>query len=244
MPTVTVETSENTLSPQVLSLPESAREVYEYVKDTLIQRSSELKAKSVELAEEVKAMTVTDEESYKAVGEAIKSLHDHEKDVKESLREIKSKAYNLHKGITAAEKDILAGIDQLRTEKKREMARWQAEQERKRREEEERLRREVEKKLEEERLRKALELEKEGKKDEAEAALNEPAFVPPPPPPTQAVPKVQGVKFRTVWKFKIVDEAKIPREYLMVDEKKIRKVVEALKEQANIPGIEVYPEKV
>jgi hypothetical protein len=58
-------------------------------------------------------------------------------------------------------------------------------------------------------------------------------FTPPPP----QVPKAAGVAFTPQWGFEITDAALIPREYLMVDEKKIGAVVRAMKAQTNIPGV-------
>lgn len=49
--------------------------------------------------------------------------------------------------------------------------------------------------------------------------------------------KLAGVSSRSTWDFEIVDLALIPREYLLVDEKKIRGIVRALKSETNIPGI-------
>jgi hypothetical protein len=54
------------------------------------------------------------------------------------------------------------------------------------------------------------------------------------------VPKFPGVGTRTVWDFQIDDEAKVPREYLTVDEVKIRKIVQAMKGDAKIPGVRVF----
>lgn len=56
-------------------------------------------------------------------------------------------------------------------------------------------------------------------------------------------PKVEGIATRTVWKFEVTDAAKVPREYLVVDETRIRKVVNALKGDCNIPGVRVYSEE-
>lgn len=56
-------------------------------------------------------------------------------------------------------------------------------------------------------------------------------------------PKVEGLSTRTVWKFRILDARKLPPEYTVPDEVKIRKVVQALKGDANIPGVEVYSEE-
>lgn len=56
-------------------------------------------------------------------------------------------------------------------------------------------------------------------------------------------PKVAGVTTRDVWKFEVVDEKAVPRKYCVVDESKIRRVVQALRGDANIPGVRVYSEK-
>lgn len=54
-----------------------------------------------------------------------------------------------------------------------------------------------------------------------------------------AAPKVGGISIPKVWTFEITDASLIPREYLLVDETKIRKVVAALKGSTNIPGVRV-----
>lgn len=56
-------------------------------------------------------------------------------------------------------------------------------------------------------------------------------------------PKVAGISFREVWKFEITDAAAIPREYLLVDESKIRRVVQAMKADTKIPGVRVFSDK-
>lgn len=56
-------------------------------------------------------------------------------------------------------------------------------------------------------------------------------------------PKVSGVSMRDVWKFEVVDEQEVPRQYLSVDEGKIRKVVGALRADCKIPGVRIWCEK-
>lgn len=56
-------------------------------------------------------------------------------------------------------------------------------------------------------------------------------------------PKVAGLQMREAWKFEVTDPALVPREYLVVDEARIRKVVQALKGDAKIAGVRVYSEK-
>lgn len=56
------------------------------------------------------------------------------------------------------------------------------------------------------------------------------------------VPKVAGIRARVNWKFRIIDAAKLPRKFLMADEVAIGQYVRANKENAAIPGVEVYGE--
>lgn len=52
-------------------------------------------------------------------------------------------------------------------------------------------------------------------------------------------PKLSGTSVRNRYDFDIVDVNLIPREYLLVDMAAIGKVVRAMKEKTNIPGIKV-----
>ena len=52
-------------------------------------------------------------------------------------------------------------------------------------------------------------------------------------------PKMQGTTIRSRYDFDIVDVNLIPREYLLVDTAAIGRVVRALKDKTNIPGIKV-----
>ena len=54
-----------------------------------------------------------------------------------------------------------------------------------------------------------------------------------------AAPKVGGISVPLVWDFEIVDASLIPREYLDVNPVRIRKVVQAMQGNTNIPGVRV-----
>jgi uncharacterized membrane protein YqiK len=43
-----------------------------------------------------------------------------------------------------------------------------------------------------------------------------------------------------IWDFKVVDKAMVPEEYKILDLKAVRSVVEALKDSAKIPGLQIY----
>jgi len=60
-------------------------------------------------------------------------------------------------------------------------------------------------------------------------------------PETTTKGKVGAVSFRIVKKYRVVDETKIPREFLVPD---MGKITEALKAGMEVAGAEVYEEKV
>jgi|GEM_PF-5691480 len=105
----------------------------------------------------------------------------------------------------------------------------------------ERHRQEAERQAQEDaQLQAALHAESAGNGQEAEAILNGQITTPPvilPPQPTTARAQV-----RENWTYRIVNAALIPREYLLVDEAKLRKVVKAMKGATRIPGIDAFDE--
>ena len=56
-------------------------------------------------------------------------------------------------------------------------------------------------------------------------------------------PKLEGIHFRTYWKFVIVNAEKLPREFLKPDEVAINSHISKLKENAKIPGVRIYSEE-
>jgi hypothetical protein len=59
-----------------------------------------------------------------------------------------------------------------------------------------------------------------------------------------SVTKVSGISTRKKWVFEIIDESLIPREYLKVDEDRIRKYVNAMEEKAEISGVKITSEQI
>jgi hypothetical protein len=60
----------------------------------------------------------------------------------------------------------------------------------------------------------------------------------------EAAEVVPDVTLRDVWKFRITDPDKIPREFLIPDEAAIGKVVRAMKGKTKIEGVAVYNEPI
>jgi DNA repair exonuclease SbcCD ATPase subunit len=71
-----------------------------------------------------------------------------------------------------------------------------------------------------------------------EAAKAEAAMAPAPIVPE--APKTAGLAMRDNWCFEVVDPAAVPREYLIINEVAIGKIVRALRGKIEIPGIRVF----
>lgn len=85
----------------------------------------------------------------------------------------------------------------------------------------------------------------EGNKKLAEKILAAPIVVPAVEVAPSVIPQVAGLRRRTVWKFRVINAAKVPREWCTPDEKAIGEYVRENKEAAigKIPGIEVYSDE-
>lgn len=88
----------------------------------------------------------------------------------------------------------------------------------------------------------ALKADKKGDPDKAASIAQQAAMVVAPVIRTDP-PKISGQSVREVWLFQIDDASLIPREYLVPDESKIRRYVNAMKADAKIPGVRIYSEK-
>ena len=185
----------------------------------------------------------------------------------EAQREVNAQAKEASQPLLDAERQIKAALvgyqneqDRIRREEQRKadeiarkererLAEQQREIERKAREKAEAERRAAEEAAAAGRAAEAAKLAARAAATEAKAAdkaaeieLRAAAVVA--PVIQREAPKVAGIAMREVAKFEIVDASKVPREYLIPDEQRIRKVVGALKMDANIAGVRVWLEKV
>lgn len=194
-------------------------------------------------AEYSQAMAVATAEQYTEACEFLKSIAKTRKEVEGTFGPIKSKQYDAWKEAVAQEKKFLDPLDKATLLIKGKISGYLAEQERTRRIEEERQREIARQESDARAVAEATELERQGDTQAAEQIIHEAVTA---PAPVVIVPKTvakqEGIAPRKVWKFRIVDSAKIPREYLSVDEQKIGQIVRAMKEMAKIPGVEVYSE--
>lgn len=208
----------------------------------IIEQETDIEQGIISLSDKGMALRVINNDTYQQAGEVLLLHKDMEKNIKGYFKPLKEAAHKSWKGICDAENIELDKLKPVEQYLKLEIGRYQAEQEQIRKAEEDRLRLEALKAEEERRIAAAIQAEAEGYKEEAQEILDTPVFVPP-PTVVNTMPTVKGLATKTVWKFRVVNEALIPRQYLTLNEAAIRATVTALKNAAKIPGIEVYQEQ-
>jgi hypothetical protein len=216
---------------------------------------TELAAQSTALATRLAGTAITDRPSLEqavidrqVIGATIAR-------VEEFFAPFKQMAHRLHRALCDRESAILEPLVVIDGEKKRAISAYKAEQDRLRREEE---RRQAEIRRREDEATAAAEaaqLEAAGETVMATAVLETALAAPPPvvvlPDATKGV-----VSFtrRWYWKYaggpadvrltpaavKVRTMGLIPREFLMVDEKKVGAYARSMKDSGTIPGIEIY----
>jgi len=202
----------------------------------------EFEQQALSWPQKAKAITIVNQESYNLAAGLLINIADLEREIIAHHKPIKDAAFAAHKAAVAAEKKLLDPLTEAKGIIKRGIGVWEMEQERIRQEEQRKAAEEARKREEEARIALAIEAEKQGATEETvEEIIQTPIpMVAPVVAPT--FKRAAGVSARQAWKWRLVDENKVPREYLIIDEKKINSIVRAMGAKANIPGIEVYPE--
>lgn len=219
----------------------------------------ELERRTTDLAVRARNLKVMDQESLTKASDLLLAGKELERAIKDFFAPFKAKAHAAWKELCDAEGKEIGKLVPIISCLNRSVADYKVEQEKKRREVEEEARR-IEREKEvfqneiDEKLQQTIEIEAaaagrgdvkavkvaqaESDRILAEAAKREKEMMSPPPIPE--TPKTDGLAMRENWDFEIVDEAAIPREYLIPDEVKIRKVIKIMKDKTNIPGIRVF----
>ncbi len=198
---------------------------------------------------------VANQENYNNAGESLKTIKAKFKEVDELRKSLTKPLDDSKKRIMELFGKPLDFLTKAESAVKSAMIKWQQEQERIRLAEEDRLA-EIQRKAAAELERKAKEAEaKIANLKTAEARANAEAkaadlrkqaaeTVAIAPAVVSKVEDVAGISTRKVWKFRIVDVNKIPREFLIPDEKLIGKMGEVTKGTKKIDGVEFYSENI
>lgn len=217
---------------------------------TNLQLKEELKQESNNAVSQAKILVITDNRTNESATIFLKNVKALQLEIKKELRPAIEQAHELHRTLVAQEKKFLEPLQEAETLVKRKMGDFLFEQEKIRIEEQRKAQQAAEAA---ERKRRA-ELEEQAKRHEAAGrmdkaeerrAMAEEVFVQAPIVESK-VEKQAGVATVQNWKFEVIDEMKIPREYLVVDESAIGKIVRAFKNkektEKTIPGIRVWAE--
>lgn len=195
----------------------------------------ETRSQALAIPERALALVVTDQATLDTAKEFLQTVDILRTRIDESFDPQIAQAHKLHKSLLAEKKKFTDPLDGAKMLVSRKAADYIAEQERIRNEAE-RKRLEAEAKAREiadKAVEKAKKLDAGGKSEAATAAVNgayekvQTIMEAAPEIPVEVDTK--GLTVREDWKFYIVDVSLIPREYLMPDEKKIGRIVRAMK---------------
>jgi hypothetical protein len=190
-------------------------------------------------------LIVSDQESLSKANEFLLGIKQLRKEIEEVFGPIIEAAYKAHKEALAQKKKFEEPLLKAEQIVKQKIAGYLEEMERIRKQQEEERRRleEEKKRIEEETLKRLAEAKEDSEMENAIKVAEE-KLAKIPEIDVVEKPHTVGLSMREVWKFEIIDESVIPREFLIPDLAKIGKVVQTLKSETRIPGIRVYSEKV
>jgi hypothetical protein len=156
------------------------------------------------------------------------------------LAKPKSWAFGLHKWFCGLEAAALAPYEFLDAYEREQIRVFHDAQSRARQQREREL---AEQRRREDEARAAAEaaaLERAGEHDLADAVMEE-AIAAPLPVVVLADDVTAIQKFRRSWKWRLVKPELVPREFLIVDTVRLNKYATAMRESAQVPGVEFYP---
>lgn len=203
----------------------------------VVPGSDDLDAEGGTIVARANAITVTSAEEYETAGEFLAGVKRLQSTIADRFDDARHKAYEAHKAIVSTIADLLSFPKRAASIVENKMLAWRAEEDRKLREREQAARDVAER----ERAAELKRLQKAGAKADAKELAAAPLAVA--PVIATPTPKVPGLAVTTRWRFRIVDESKIPREYMTPNEAAIGHAVRGLKDKTRIPGVEVYPEE-
>ena len=212
------------------------------VRTIAVPDTKEIRSLAESTLQTAKDLVIKDEPSYEVAGDFLGALKSREKSIDGVLDPFVRNNYDAWQAALALKAQHMGPVKEAEVIVKAKIKTYRIEAERKYKEEELRLREEAREAEEAERLRRAEELLAAGRPEDA-IVLLEGEHESPPIVVTSAIPKHRSIIDREVWKFRIKNEALIPREYLVPDEVKIGKVVRATEGKIEIPGIECYSDK-
>jgi hypothetical protein len=216
---------------ETFSIPEDAQKLVSQVEHDLMVTQS---------------FTIASKDNYVQAGEILKMVKGHYQQIEAKRKEMTVPLDETKKRIMDFFRQPLERLSNAERVIKAEIVRFTQEQERLRRIEEERLQalaREEQRRRDEILEKQIAQAQEQGDNKTAEALL-ESATQAAVPVVQAERPKVEGIKIGAHWKYRIIDEGLIPREYLIPNEKLLASIAVSSKGTVKVAGVEFYPETI
>lgn len=198
------------------------------------------------------AAAIVDSNSFEAAALLYQDVKARIKRVGQVLDPFVKRSYDEWKKDVADRQKYLDPLEKAEATLKPAIAKYQADQEKKRQEEQRALEEANRKAAEDAQIAEAEAAAAAGNKDQAESILSAPVVVAPVVAPP-SVPKVKGLGFRDNWNAQIVDikallkavlEGKVPYAAIKADESWLNAQAKQLKAEMNYPGVKVLKNNI
>jgi len=188
--------------------------------------------------------TIVSNDGYIKAGEILKTIKGRYQEIETKRKEMTAPLDETKRRIMDFFRQPLERLSGAERLIKGAMVGFTQEQERIRQEEEQRIQalaREEQERLDKLAMEGIAQAQKEGNLEKAAKILDSVVQVAVPIVQSEK-PKVPGIKTITRWRYKVIDEALIPREYLIPNEKLLADMAITTKGAIKIPGVEFYSE--
>ncbi len=204
-----------------------------------VQESANVATREVLAFVETNRVIVCDLESLVRANTVRKAIGERQKAIQAQLAKPKSWADGLHKWFCSLERAALAPLQILDGFEREQIRAFNDQQTRERQAREQQLA-EARRLADEARATtEAAALERAGEHQLAAAVVAEALAAP--PPMVVLVDEVKAVQsFRRRWTYEVVNEAEVPRDFLMLDTTKLQRYAVAMKDSGKVPGVRFF----
>jgi phage-related minor tail protein len=207
----------------------------------IVQLPAQEQQQIAAIERQITGMVVRDSESYSLAVDLGKQIKDRRRAVEEFFVPLKRAADAAKRVLLDAEKKALGPLQAAESHLSQQVTNYRLEQERIDRQRREQAEEEERARIRQAREREAEEARARGREKLAAAIEKAPIDTPKVNVPS-SLPAVGRIARRKVWKFRVVDPAAVPPEFLIPDEKKIGERVREQQEKCAIAGVEVWAE--
>lgn len=215
-----------------------------------IPGQADIQREALTFPDQARRLAITSPDTYARAAEFLKIVKALRGKVAETFDAHITRAFQAHRALTAEKQKAEAPLTEAETVVKRAMVEYDQAERRRQQEAQRKADEAARRRAEDEQLARAAAMETEAHEfgdvalaEQATAVLETPVHAVAPTVEKQT-PKVSGVSMRDNWKYRVTNPALVPREYLMLDESKIGRVVKAMKDATTIPGVEVFNDPI